>query len=149
MTMLLEARLVTTSREMVELSHESLVRAWPRLREWLDDDVAGQRVLQHLAHAADAWDALGRPDDELYRGGRLQTALDWRDGHEPTLTDTEEAFLDASFDRATTERRHLEQRIAADERRTRRLRRIVAALVVVLLGSGWRCRRDDHATRAR
>ena len=115
---LLEARLVTSSREMVELSHESLVRAWPRLRDWLDDDVAGQRVLQHLAHAADAWDDLGRPDDELYRGGRLQTALDWRDGHQPTLTDIEEAFLDASFDLATTERRHLEQRIATDERRT-------------------------------
>ena len=151
---LLEARLVTSSREMVELSHESLVRAWPRLREWLDDDVAGQRVLQHLAHAADAWDDLGRPDDELYRGGRLQTALDWRDGHQPALTDIEEAFLDASFDRATTERRHLEQRIAADERRTRRLRRIVAALVVVLLaavgGVGTTIvqrERAEHATR--
>jgi WD40 repeat protein/DNA-binding SARP family transcriptional activator len=151
-TMLLDARLVTTSRETVELSHESLVRAWPRLREWLDDDVAGQRVLQHLAHAADAWNALDRPNDELYRGGRLQTALDWRDGHEPTLTDTEKAFLDASLDRATTERRHLEQRIEADERRARRLRCIVATLVVLLLtaigGVGATIVQRERAERA-
>ena len=38
----------------------------------------------------------GRPDDDLFRGARLQTALEWRDAAPRDLTDVEIAFLDAS-----------------------------------------------------
>ena len=86
--LLVRARLVTTERDTFEIAHEALARAWPRLRSWLDDDVAGQRVLRHLVSAADGWDSLGRPDTELYRGARLETALEWRDHtSSPVLTD--------------------------------------------------------------
>ena len=86
------ARLVTTDGDVVELAHEALARAWPRLRGWLDDDVDGQRILRHLAGAADTWDTMGRPESELYRGLRLHQAVDWRDRARPTLSPTEEAF---------------------------------------------------------
>ena len=76
--LLVDARLVTSDDGVVELSHESLARAWPRLQGWLDDDADGQRILRHLSGAADAWDSMGRPDTELYRGVRLRTTLDWR-----------------------------------------------------------------------
>ena len=76
--MLVGARLVTSDDGVLEVSHEALARAWPRLRGWLDDDVEGQRILHHLSAAADAWDTLGRPDSELYRGVRLARALDWQ-----------------------------------------------------------------------
>ena len=92
---LVAARLLTSDDVMVELAHEALARAWPRLRGWLDDDIEGQRVLRHLTGAADTWDAMGRPDSELYRGARLAQALDWRDRAQPDLTPTEQAFLDA------------------------------------------------------
>jgi DNA-binding SARP family transcriptional activator len=46
--LLVDARLVTSDDDVIELSHESLARAWPRLRGWLDDDAAGQRILRHL-----------------------------------------------------------------------------------------------------
>ena len=72
----MRARLVTAEEDTVELAHEALARAWPRLRSWLDDDAAGQRVLRHLSAAADGWDSLGRPDSELYRGARLEAALE-------------------------------------------------------------------------
>ena len=73
--LLVAARLVTSDEGIVEISHEALATAWPRLRTWLDDDVDGQRILHHLSAAADGWDGLGRPDSELYRGIRLaQTA---------------------------------------------------------------------------
>ena len=75
--MLVAARLVTSDDGVLEITHEALARAWPRLRGWLDDDIEGQRILHHLSAAADAWDALGRPDSELYRGVRLARALDW------------------------------------------------------------------------
>ena len=76
--MLVSARLVTSDDGALEITHEALTRAWPRLRGWLDDDVEGQRIRHHLSAAADAWEALGRPDSELYRGVRLARALDWR-----------------------------------------------------------------------
>ena len=68
---LVDARLVSIDGDTVQIAHEALVRVWPRLRGWLDDDVDGQRLFRHLAGAADAWDAMGRPDSELYRGARL------------------------------------------------------------------------------
>ena len=81
--LLVRARLVTTEEDTVELAHEALARAWPRLRSWLDDDSAGQRILRHLAAAADGWESLGRPDSELYRGARLDTALEYRQQRRP------------------------------------------------------------------
>ena len=76
--LLVGARLVTSDDGTVELAHEALARAWPRLRGWLDEDVEGQRILRHLTTAADTWDAMARPDSELYRGVRLAQALEWR-----------------------------------------------------------------------
>ena len=93
---LVDARLLTTDEESVQLSHEALAREWPRLKEWLADDVEGQRIMRHLGSAAAAWDAMGRPDSELYRGGRLTTAQHWRNAAGPALTALEREFLDAS-----------------------------------------------------
>ena len=76
--LLIRSRLVMSDASVVEIAHEALAAAWPRLRGWLDDDVDGQRVLHHLATAADAWDSMGRPDSELYRGVRLAAAREWR-----------------------------------------------------------------------
>ncbi len=123
--LLVDARLVTSDDGIVELSHESLARAWPRLRGWLEDDADGQRILRHLSGAADSWDSMGRPDTELYRGVRLRTALEWRDRTQPALTTTEREFLDDAayqFD-AETKR----------ARRARRRRRVLVAAVAVLV----------------
>ena len=68
---LVDARLVSIDGESVQIAHEALVRVWPRLRGWLDGDLEGQRIFRHLAESADAWQAMGRPDSELYRGARL------------------------------------------------------------------------------
>src|SRR5690242_21539795 len=40
---LVQARLVTADADVLDLAHETLARAWPRLRGWLDDDLEGQR----------------------------------------------------------------------------------------------------------
>ena len=93
---LVDARLLTTDEESVQLSHEALAREWPRLKEWLADDVEGQRIMRHLGSAAAAWEAMERPDSELYRGGRLTSAQHWRDAVGPALTALEREFLEAS-----------------------------------------------------
>ena len=69
--LLVRCRLVTTDDRTVSVAHEAVIRAWPRLRSWLDEDSAGLLTLRHLSVAAEDWDAGGRPDSELYRGARL------------------------------------------------------------------------------
>ena len=95
-------RLVTIGAGEVEVAHEALLREWPRLRGWLEDDAHGRHLHRQLTAAAREWDAGGRDPGELYRGARLASALDWRTAHEPELNATERAFLAAS--RAATER---------------------------------------------
>ena len=130
---LVHARLVSIDDDTVQIAHEALVRAWPRLRAWLDDDVEGQRLFRHLAGAADAWDAMGRPEGELYRGTRLARTVEWRDRTEPDLNDNEEAFLEASGALAESEVRAAEARVVHERRVNRRLRGALATAGVLLV----------------
>ena len=125
---LADARLLTTDEESVQLSHEALAREWPRLKEWLADDVDGQRIMRHLASAAAAWDGMGRPDSELYRGGRLTAAQHWRDTAGPALTGVEREFLDASSANETAG-------LAAAQNQLRKERRMVRRLSWVSVGA--------------
>ena len=150
--LLVRARLVTSDDDTVELAHESLVRAWPRLRSWLDDDVEGQRILRHLALTADTWDAMGRPDSELYRGVRLAQALDWQTSADPDLTPAERAFLDTSAERERAEAETTEQQLRHRTRQNRRLRALLAGAAVLLVFSFvaglLAVRQADRADRA-
>jgi WD40 repeat protein len=150
--LLVRARLVTSDDNTVELAHESLARAWPRLRGWLDDDVEGQRIFRHLTGAADTWDTMGRPDSELYRGERLSHTLDWQDRVDPDLTPIERVFLDTSAERERAEAATTEQRLRQQTRQNRRLRALLAGaavlLVVALVAGLLAVRQADRADRA-
>lgn len=132
---LIAARLLTSDDGVVQLAHEALARAWPRLQGWLDDDIEGQRILRHLAAAADVWDAMGRPDTELYRGARLTHALDWWERVTPDLTPAERSFLEAGQDLAETEQHAAEDRARHQARQNRRLRELLTATAILLVGS--------------
>lgn len=141
------ARLVSSDEGDVQIAHEALAREWPRLRGWLEDDVDGQRVFRHLAAAAEAWDSMGRPDSELYRGTRLAGATEWADRHRDELTATERSFLDASGLAA-------ERELRAEARTNRRLRLAlggVGALLVAATVAGVvavdAARRSDQQAR--
>lgn len=129
---LVDARLVSVDGDTVQIAHEALVRGWPRLRGWLDDDLDGQRLFRHIAGAADAWDAMGRPDSELYRGARLSRVLEWRDRASPDLNDTETHFLTASTALSEFELRAAETRLARERSVNRRLRGALAGVGVLL-----------------
>ena len=118
---LVDARLLTTDKESVQLSHEALAREWPRLKDWLADDLEGQRIMRHLGAAAAAWDGMGRPDSELYRGGRLTTAQQWRDVVNPALTAVEREFLDASAAPETAGLAAAQSQLRKERRMVRRL----------------------------
>ncbi|GAA0593612.1 hypothetical protein GCM10010394_23700 [Streptomyces crystallinus] len=120
------ARLLTLSDTTVEITHEALLRAWPRLRDWLAEDRQGLRALDQLAEAADAWEALHYDPDTLFRGTRLALAGQWAADHRDALSEREERFLEASLAAETAERQ-------ATRRRTRRLRQLVGLLTVLLV----------------
>ncbi len=131
--LLVTARLLTSDDGSVALAHESLARAWPRLRAWLDDDREGQRILHHLSGSAEAWHDLGRPDSELYRGVRLARVTEWRTHARAGLAPVEQEFVDASL-----ALRELEQQSVHELARhrlvvNRRLRSLLAVAVVLAL----------------
>jgi WD40 repeat protein len=128
-------RLLTADSDTVEVAHEALFAAWPRLASWLADDTAGRAIRDHLIPAAREWDQRGRPEDELYRGSRLATALDWRTTSEPDLTRVERSFLDASEALAEAELRAAQERAAREAAGRRRTRWLAVALGVALVGS--------------
>jgi DNA-binding SARP family transcriptional activator len=130
---LVRARLVTTDEDTVAIAHESLALAWPRLRSWLDDDVDGRRSLGHLQVAADGWASTRRPEEELYRGGRLQTALEWKERSHPFLSRDEEDFLDASVLGESAQERHARDQLRGQIQQNRRLRRLLTAVATFLV----------------
>ncbi|HWG98078.1 MAG TPA: hypothetical protein VNV66_01875 [Pilimelia sp.] len=120
---LARARLVVLDDDAVEIAHEALVDAWPRLYGWLHADRERLREHRQLTEAAEIWDRLDRDPDALYRGSRL---AGW-DGHDTDrLNPLEREFLAASHERAARER-------AARRRRTRLARLSLAASVTVML----------------
>ena len=86
------------SERTAELAHEVLIRSWPTLRRWLDEDREGIRLYRRLCDAARLWDAAGRDPGDLYRGTRLDSALEWAKANEAFLNETERDFLNASVE---------------------------------------------------
>ncbi|MGW0712194.1 nSTAND1 domain-containing NTPase [Streptomyces sp. NPDC002643] len=117
------ARLLTVDRDHVEITHEALIRCWPRLGRWLNEDRDQLRLHRALTEATTVWESLDHDPDTLYRGARLAAV---RDLPGEALTARERAFLDAgeAAERAEASRAR---------RRVRRLRRLVATLVVLLI----------------
>lgn len=129
---LVAARLLSSDGDTVEIAHEALAMAWPRLRSWLDDDVEGLRIMRHLAVAADSWEELGRPPGELYRGPRQANVEQWRSRSTPSLTPFECDFLDESAAEAEAEARATEEQVRLERRSNRRLRLGMASVAVLL-----------------
>ncbi|MEU9467058.1 helix-turn-helix domain-containing protein [Streptomyces avermitilis] len=130
---LTRARLLTAADDTVDLSHEALLTAWPRLRGWIEADRERLRVHRKLTEAARTWEDLGRDPGALYRGTRLTTTHEHlSEEHPGDLTALEHAFLTTSL-----QARAQEERAAA--RTTRRLHRLMtglSALVVLALIAG-------------
>ncbi len=106
---LAEARLVTLGEETAEVAHEALIREWPTLREWLDEDREGLRLHRHLTDAAYGWELLGRDPGALYRGAHLARAREWASSHLKALNTGERVFLNASIDQQQHEERERQE----------------------------------------
>lgn len=122
----IDERLITADTDDVEIAHEALLLAWPRLREWVNSDRAGVRVHRQLTAAAETWRDSGRDVSALYVGGRLAAAEEWADqaGHANVLNELEREFLGTSTAHKLAEG-------TAARRRTRRLQGFVSVLTAL------------------
>ncbi|MBM7809689.1 NACHT and WD repeat domain-containing protein [Saccharothrix algeriensis] len=134
------ARLVTADEDTVQISHEALLAAWPRLRDWVTQDRQGLLIRRQLDDAVRYWLAHQRSGDDVLRGGRLASVQAWAQDRDD-LTAAEHEFLAAS--------NHVQQRA------TRRLRVLVAGLAMGLVaalggaGATWAARVDaEHERQA-
>jgi energy-coupling factor transporter ATP-binding protein EcfA2 len=163
---LVQARLVrltegeTPADDQVEVAHEALVRNWPRLVEWLEEERAEISTRRRLDTLVDEWlrlekkggllDAVQVLDAERWLASSSAKVL----GHHPELPGlveaSREAIDDAERQREAAHQRELEQAhlLADQERRraeektrsTRIFRGLAAALAVLLLvaaGVAW------------
>ncbi len=119
-------RLLTLDQDSVEITHEALIRCWPRLRDWLAEDREGLRIHRRLTDAATGWETLDHDPGALYRGARLDVASGWAAQRDRGLSPLETRFLAAS-----QVVREAEERTA--RRQARRLRALVAALSILLV----------------
>ncbi len=92
-----KARLLRLTRgaeecdDQVEVAHEALVRNWPTLVNWLEEERVNIRERQRLTTAAERWQTLNQDPSALLRGVLLEEAQSYED-----LNNLETAFLQAS-----------------------------------------------------
>ena len=89
------AFVVVNAQQDVDISHESFIRRWTRLHEWVERESRSRRIYAKLADVAAAWE---RGEASLYRGPELADARRWWDQETPTQTWANR--YDARFDAA-------------------------------------------------
>jgi len=140
---LVDARLLTSYQVLdpdrashqyrVEIIHESLLRAWPRLVRWQTQDADGALLRDHLKQAAALWHARGEPDDLLWTGSAYREFRLWSERYPGRLSATEAAFARAT--KALAGRRRRRRRLAIGS--------LLAASLAVALVTGLLWRRSE------
>ncbi len=110
---LVAARLLTSYETSVEIIHESLLSAWPRLVQWRNQDEGGALLRDQLRQAAHIWEERGRADDLLWTGSSFREYELWKERYPGSLTTLEEDFAKAMTARATRARRRRRLAITA------------------------------------
>lgn len=67
---------------LIDISHESLIRQWKKLRDWVDVEAESREQYTRLAGAALRYYAPKRTEAP-WSDPPLQVALDWREKHKP------------------------------------------------------------------
>ena len=121
-----------TGAPTIELAHEAMLTAWPRLHRWIDEARDDLRTERRVAGAARDWIEADRDPSFLLGGSRLDQAEAWQAGSGLAVTPEEREFLEASRserDRLTADE---QARRAHEEELERRSFRRLWALVAVL-----------------
>ena len=107
--LLVEARLITVEEDNVQVSHEALIREWPRLREWIAENRAGLRIQHRITEAAAEWNRSLKDEGLLFRGSRLTEAREYFQSNPDSLNPLEVEFLNASIQLEERQKRQQEE----------------------------------------
>ncbi len=131
LTSLITSRLVTASQisaqtgtyeSIVEVAHEALIREWPRMREWVNENRESLRVERRLLLAVEEWSSSHCDPGMLLRGAKLSEAEKWMEDHPHDLPPSASTFIEASIRLREEEQRRDRQLLQAGlEARSREL----------------------------
>ncbi len=111
--------------DMVDITHESLIRQWTRLREWTREEFAAAETYRFIKDAAKRWKNEEGP---LFSGRPLANAMAWRERERPNASwaarygaefDLAIKFLNAGVE---AERLEAEKKLEAERREEARKR---------------------------
>ena len=116
------------SDPLVDISHESLIRQWSTLRDWVVKESRSKEIYLRLVGTANRYYNPQREDD-LLRGAALQIALEWKEKRKPNQAwadryhpslDQALRFLDESKEERNRELAEAEKRRGEAAERERR-----------------------------
>ncbi len=125
-----------TEDTLVDISHESLMRIWTSLSQWVDDESSSVKLYLRLAEASEAHQS-GQP---LWVPPDLQVAQKWREEQKPSLPwgmrhnpmyERAMFFLDSSqkqYDQLQTNKEKLQKRRLANARKIS-----IGSIIVVII----------------
>ena len=125
---------------VIDISHESLMRIWVRLKVWVEEEGEAVAMYQRLSEAA-AMYQQGKTG--LWRTPDLQLALNWKDKHKPTLVWAQRynpafertmVFLETSKQAFETEQKIKEMLQRRMLKRTRIVAIILGTAAVISIG---------------
>ena len=119
---------------VIDISHESLMRVWGRLMDWVNEEMVSAERYKELAKRAEKWHGLGTVD--LLRDPELQLMINWRDTQKPTEA-WARRFRELQYETAMVYLKVSEERRQQHEERLRRERRrrfrLIAGVALLLL----------------
>jgi hypothetical protein len=117
-------------RIVAEVAHEALLRAWPRLAQWLREEREFLVFKGEAERAERRWREMGRPDGALLTGFDLARAEEWLPARSQDLLGEVTAFVQRSIgvDRAAKERQlRLQRRVSIGA--------VAAAVIMMVVGA--------------
>jgi energy-coupling factor transporter ATP-binding protein EcfA2 len=144
------------SNTVIDISHESLMRIWTRLKMWVEEESEAVQMYLRLSEAAYMYQqgktGLWRPPD-------LQVGINWYEKNKPTLDWAQRydpaferaiVFLETSKKAYETEQRIKEMMQRRTLRRTRLLALVMAIAAVFSIGIGiWALTQKVEAEKQR
>ena len=118
---------------VIDLSHESLMRLWDRLKQWVDEESSSVQMYLRLSEASEMYQ---QGKTTLWRPPDLQLAINWRDQQKPTLQWAER--YDPAYERALVFLRTSEKEYRAEEDNKIRLQKRqlkIARIVMMIVGT--------------
>ncbi len=153
LTKLIDARLLTSweteaaegqpARHQIEIVHESLLSAWPRLVRWQTQDADGAQLRDQLRQAAHLWEERGKADDLLWTGTSYLDYRAWRARYPGKLSSLEEDFSGSM--KALAERTRRRKRVAFGSVLV--AMSVVACVMAALWGRSQAARRRAEASK--